>query len=153
MWQILLSTLVFVVMLCTNPIEAIGNQAGASNFSSTKAKRQQEKDDVNRALVLSAQLINKRGPTMIDSDTRLDRATVGLGERFIYHHTLVNHRSQEIDPTSLRKILLPSIRDFVCSNKDMALAMKYGVTYTYAYYDMDSLKITAIDIRKDNCAP
>jgi hypothetical protein len=88
---------------------------------------------------------------MIDSETRLDRASIGSDGRFTYHHTLINHISTEIDATQLREALSPNIKAFVCSEDNMIKAMEYGVIYAYSYSGADGRKITELAIQKSDC--
>jgi uncharacterized RDD family membrane protein YckC len=141
-----------VVMLIIMAIGGIaGKLIGQSAFGPSKMAPQLVEVEVMKGLAIAVQQINDQGPTMLDENTRLDRASVGPGLRITYHHTLLHYSSQEIDAGALRDNL-SAIRNRVCSNKDMAPNLKHGATYVYSYSGNDGVRITSLDVRQSDCS-
>lgn len=101
----------------------------------------------------AADQINARVPKMIDSDTRLDKASVGPGLRLTYHYTLPNRKSDEIDADLMLSILEPDVVDKACHNADMKSTLQYGGIYTYVYSGKDGVQILTFDVEKEDCGP
>lgn len=145
--------MVFVVVMLI--IMAIGGTAGKligqSVFGPSKLAPQQVEEELIKGLAIAVQQINERGPSMLDENTRLDRASVGPGLRITYHHTLPRYNSQEIDAGVLRDNLA-EVRNRVCANKDMAPNLKYGATYVYSYSGNDGATITSFEVRQSDCS-
>ncbi len=141
-----------VVMLIVMAIGgAFGKLMDLSAFGPSKSNPQQIEEKLIKGLDIAVQQINEQGPTMLDEDTRLDRASVGPGPRVTYYHTLTRYSSQEIDAVALRDNL-SAIKNRVCANKDMAPSLKLGATYVYSYSGNDGVTITSFEVRQSDCS-
>ncbi len=112
-------------------------------------------EEVNKKIIegfeKAAKEVNRTAPTMIDKDTRLDKATIGPGAIATYHYTFLNYSSQEIDPNWLQKNLRPVVMNNVCSNKGMKPSIEYGGIYIFSYSGNDGIKITDFQISLNDC--
>jgi hypothetical protein len=99
----------------------------------------------------AAKQVNRNTPTMVDKDTRMDRATVGPGARVTYHHTFLNYTSKDIDPNWLRTNLRPVVKKNVCANEDMKASLQYGGIYIFSYSGNDGIKIASFEIDRNDC--
>lgn len=99
----------------------------------------------------AAKEVNRTAPTMIDKDTRLDRATVGPGAKATYHYSYPNYSSQEIDSNWLQTNLRPVVTKNVCSNKKMKPSIEYGGIYVFSYSGNDGIEISSFQISLDDC--
>ena len=120
---------------------AVGSVAG-------KAMADPEK--VEKALVTMTNQINQRMPITVDADTRWDNTTVGQGKRFTYNYTIVTMTSREVDRTAIPS-LFTKIKAGVCSNPDMAIFFKNGVTIGYSYRTSDGVFLSKLDIAPKDC--
>jgi len=68
-----------------------------------------------QVMLQAANEMNKSCPTMIDSETRLDSATVILPKIFQYNYTLINYEKEELDILELENMLEQRYCEF-CTN-------------------------------------
>lgn len=102
-------------------------------------------------LKIAAHKVNQKLPVMVDKETRLDKATVGPGVRFVFHFTLPNHSLRDIDANKLQEFLKPNIAQKDCADKDMKKYLQDGGIYEYAYSGNDGVEITRFDIDRTDC--
>lgn len=95
--------------------------------------------------------INASTPTMVDAETRLDKASMGKGMTVLYHYTLVNVESNNVDKSLLEKSLLDSVLPSVCKNEDMATSIKLGVNYEYIYSSKDAVRLASFIANRKSC--
>lgn len=121
---------------------AVGNAVGKSTG---------QRMTVDEALVQVADQTNKQLPMSVDSDTRWDSTMGGPGRRFGYHYTIVTARASEIDAPEFHRAMSSHLRNGVCTNPDMKVFLKNGVTISYSYRDRDSRHITRVEISPRDC--
>ena len=109
-----------------------------------------EPQSVERALVAMTNQINKQTPMMVDRDTRWDNTTPGPGGRFTYNYTFVTATSREIDQNLFPKFF-STLKAGVCSNSDMQIFFKHGVTIGYSYRASDGVFVSKFDITPKEC--
>lgn len=106
---------------------------------------------VDEALVKVVDQINKQLPRTVDSDTRWDATEAGPGRRFTYQYTIVAARAAEVDAAWFYQNMSSNLRNSVCTNQDMSVFFKNGVTVVYSYRGRDSRHITKIELSPQNC--
>jgi hypothetical protein len=144
----IISVLGLVAMLIGAGISGIiGKLASRAIFSPSEPN----KEELIEQLTIAADKINRQLPMMVDSETRLDRATVGPGVRTVYHYKILNYTSKNIDIDRLQTYLRPQVVKSVCSNKDMKASLQYGVKYDYIYAGNDGIEITQFEIAQNDC--
>jgi hypothetical protein len=121
-------------------------------FGPSKPTPQQIEEELTKGLAIAVQQINERGPTLLDENTRLDRASVGPGSRVTYYFSLPHYSSQEIDASLFRDNYYPEVRKRVCANKDMAPSLRHGATYVYSYSGNNGVTITSFEVRQSDCS-
>jgi hypothetical protein len=150
------SARIIVFVVVTLIVMAIGGTFGKpivqSTFGPSKPTPQQIEEELTKGLAIAVQQINERGPTMLDENTRLDRASVGPGSRVTYYFSLPHYSSQEIDAGLFRDNYYPDVRKRVCANKDMASSLKHGATYVYTYSGNNGVTITSFEVRQSDCS-
>lgn len=111
--------------------------------------------DVQNALIQgfnqAAEQINQGTPTMIDEETRMDKATVGPGATLTYHYSLLNYTSDEIDSGWINSGVRESITKHVCNREDMKPSLQYGGTYSYSYSGNDQKVIGSFQVTREDC--
>jgi hypothetical protein len=128
------------------------NLYGRSWFAPpSKNSQQQLEAKVIEGMNTAAQMINQQGPTMIDKETRIDRASVGPGAMFTYHHTFINYTSRDLDQNWLQTKLQPQVKKNVCANEKMKPTLQYGGIYVYSYVGSDKVKIGSFTIDRNDC--
>lgn len=128
-----------------------GKQVWKSAFTTSIPMQQETETRLIKGFTKGATIINPQLPKMIDSETRLDRVSVGPGARAVYHYTLINYSSKDIDSDRLNKNYRPVVLKNVCSDKDMGASLKFGGIYVYAYSGNDGVEITRFEIDKKEC--
>ena len=118
----------------------VGREVGENLASSKPAKADLEAVLIE-AFRETADKVNAGLPTMVDEETRVDKATVGPGPRMVYHNTFVGYRSDEIDEDWIKTSLKAHVQGNVCASAGMKPSLQYGAIYTYAYYGTDGVKI------------
>ena len=129
----------------------IGREVGKSTFAASKLSAQEVEAKLVEGLKIAANQFNQKLPMMLDSNTRLDRATVGPGVRMVYHHTLPGYTSKDIDSNLLRNTLRPEVMRNVCSSSEMKKSLQFGGIYAYAYYGSDGVEIAQFEIDRSDC--
>lgn len=100
------------------------------------------KDTVIKALLdKTANELNKTCPMMVDSETRLDNATVLPGKVFQYNYTIINYVKDSIDPVSFEQSLRPNMLNQIKTNPELKLFRDNEVTLAYSYVDKNGVFI------------
>jgi len=129
----------------------VGKEVAKSAFSPSTLSPQQMEVALIKGLTKGAEQINKRGPTMIDKDTRMERASVGPGARATYFYSFPNYSSQDVAPSWLYANLEPEVKRKVCASKEMKPSLQYGATYVFAYSGNNGTEIARFEINKNDC--
>lgn len=109
------------------------------------------KNDISLVLQASVKMINKQLPIMVDSDTKLEK-TSSEGSTLIYHYTLVNYLSSELDAGALEQNLRPMVTQQTCTMPNLKPVVDQGGSISYRYSGKDQKQIIAIDINKSSCS-
>jgi len=121
---------------------AVGNAVGKSAG---------QRMTVDEALVKIVDQINKQLPMSVDRDTRWDSTQAGPGRAFTYHYTIVTARAAEVDTAGFNKAMSSHLRNSVCSNPDMQVFFKNGVTVSYSYRSNEGRHISKVTITPRDC--
>ncbi len=129
----------------------IGEVLGKRAFASEKPTKQEIESTLVEAYKEAAKQINAGVPRLIDSETRLDKASVGPGPKVVYHHTFINYSSKKLTAEKLQKSLRPEVTGKVCSSADMKASLQYGGSYVYSYSGNDGAEIVRFEIDRKTC--
>lgn len=121
---------------------AVGNAVG---------KSAEQRMTVDEALVKVVDQVNKKLPMSVDRDTRWDSTQAGPGRAFTYHYTIVTARAAEVDTASFYQGMSSHLRNSACTNPDMQVFFKNGVTVSYSYRSSDGRHISKIVIAPRDC--
>jgi uncharacterized membrane protein YvbJ len=91
---------------------------------------------------------NRSLPMMVNSETKLERVSVGDGNVLISNFKFVNYQASEIDLDELRDSY-PAIISNVCSK--MRASLKSGITYRYHYASADNTHLDTLTINSAKC--
>ncbi len=129
----------------------VGKEVGKAAFSPSKPTEKEIMAKLAEGFEVAAKQINESAPTMVDEETRMDRASVGPGALLTYHYTILNYSSSDIDSGVIKSNVFPLVKSGVCSNKDMKPSLQYGGTYAYSYSGSDGVLIDKFTIDSDDC--
>lgn len=121
---------------------AVGNAVGKSAA---------QRLTVEEALVKVVDKVNKQLPMSVDRDTRWDSTQAGPGRAFTYHYTVVTARAAEVDAAKFYEYMAPRLQNSVCTNPDMTIFFKSGVTISYSYRGSDGRYIHKIVLTPRDC--
>lgn len=142
-------------LLAANVITQESSEARTASVGADLRRSDFRNQDSERDLIegfkQAVKEINQSTPTMVDSETRLDRATVGPGAVLTYHYTFPNYTSDELDSTQLETGIRDSVTSNVCKAEPMKLALDYGATYVYSYSGSDRTVIGSFKITQKDC--
>ena len=148
----LVAALTFIVILIAGAIGGqIGKGVGNSLFSPSKPSRQEIHAKLAEGFEVAAKKINDAGATMVDEETRLDKATVGPGALLTYYYTFPNYSSSDIDFNLINTTVLQTVKKGVCASKEMKPSLQYGGKYTYSYTGNDGVHIGGFTIDRADC--
>lgn len=99
-------------------------------------------------LARDAQLMNERGPVMVDKYTQLDRVAAGPGAQITYIHTL---RFDSPPSEAYKTRLKESVRYRVCTAEGMEQGLRLGVAYNYYYSLIGEQYLTSFPVQQHNC--
>lgn len=106
--------------------------------------------DLNSALMQAASEINQNLPMMIDAETRLD-TTIGINREFRYNYTMVNFLGDEIDADLFSQEMTPNIVNAACTTEEMEFFTSNDIPVTYSYSGNDSRHIMSITVHSEQC--
>ena len=130
---------------------ALGKNIVSGLFSTTKPSQQQREATLIEGFTATANQTNLKLPIMVDKDTRMDKVTVGPGPRVVYHQTMVNYTSSDLDAMEFQTNIRQNVSRNVCSNSDMKPSLQLGGIYTYLYYGIDGVEAARVEIRRKDC--
>jgi hypothetical protein len=95
--------------------------------------------------------LNKKLPMMVDDQTRLDQVSAKTGT-LIYAYSLPNATKNDLDFSSLAKILKPQMIANYRDNKTMTALRQWNVSLDYQYKDkngdfMGEILVTPDDLK------
>ena len=144
----LLIVLGFIAILIA---AAIGKGIGKAAFSPSQPSAQQIEEKLNEGFTNAAEQSNKRGPVMLDQDTRLDKTVAGPGARVTYFYSFPKHSSQDITAIWLHENIEPVVRKSACASKEMRPSLQYGGVYVYSYSGNNGTEITRFEFKQHDC--
>lgn len=140
--------LVFVILGFLFVVGSIVNTVMNSNYdTSYNASTSLEQEAGLKASTMqdiSAEL-NKKLPTMVDADTRLD-STYGIGNSLTYKYTFINLSKSDFSGISLNQESGPRIINSVCTSPEMAFFVQNKSVIRYSYYDKDGIFVETISV-------
>lgn len=129
----------------------IGKQVGKTVFSPAKPSEQEILSKLAQGFEAAAKQVNSAAPTMVDEETRMDRATVGPGALLTYHYTFPNYSSRDLDSGLINANVFPVVKKSVCASKEMKPSLQYGGQYAYSYSGNDGVLIGGFTIDRYDC--
>jgi hypothetical protein len=103
----------------------------------------------DKAMMEFASELNKTCPIMVDNATRLDNAIALPGNTFQYNYTIVNMVKKSIAIDELKKVVEPTIINFVKTNPEMKFIRDHKTTVNYYYKDMTGVYLFTISVKPD----
>lgn len=132
---------IFIIVVAT----VIGRKVGSLAVETSSGPSFETK------LVQVASKLNERFPTMLDKETRIDRAVAGPGRTFTYFYTFPSHASAEFDAEALHAALEPAVRRSECAIPQMRELFEVGVTAYFIYRGNDGVEITRASVSPSDC--
>lgn len=142
---------IIVVLIFAGIGGQVGKEVGRAAFSPSKPTEKEIMTKLAEGFELAAKQINDSAPTMVDEETRMDRASVGPGALLTYHYTFPNYSSRDIESALIQTNVFPSVKRGVCSSKEMKPSLQYGGKYTYSYSGNDGVLIGEFTIDRHDC--
>ena len=96
-------------------------------------------NDLDLVLQGAAKMINKQLPLMVDSDSKLVKATAE-GKTLTYHYTLIKYSADDLDPEALKETLKPMVTQQTCTMPNLRPVVDKGATIRYQYNGNDEKK-------------
>lgn len=94
--------------------------------------------EVEKALVTVVDAINKQCPITVDQITRLDKCEA-KGKELTYYYTITD--TSMFDAKQFEEIGVPTIKEALKSNPQVALFREYNVVIKYKYSDKDGKEL------------
>lgn len=108
-------------------------------------------DDLSLVLEATAKTLNRRTPLMVDSDTKLMRAS-SEGNVFTYHYELVNYASYELDSEALRQNIELLLIEQSCTAPNLTPIVNKGGTLSYRYSGNDGEELFTVEVTQQDCS-
>ncbi|MGL5793323.1 MAG: hypothetical protein ACRC06_02770 [Waterburya sp.] len=102
-------------------------------------------------LVLTADMMNKSLPLMLDQDTRWDSSSAGPGKTLNYNYTLVNYSASQIDKTKFTKNNHQLLTQMICDEPATQIFPQGGVLLNFNYYDNINKLIANVKLEPSDC--
>lgn len=100
----------------------------------------------------TADKFNKRGPTMVNKNLRLDKTEAGPGARITYYYTFTNYTAHDINPDKLQANLKSKLATPLCNNKKVRPSIDLGATFVYVYHSKDGVELTHLEVNEKTCS-
>jgi uncharacterized membrane protein YraQ (UPF0718 family) len=97
-------------------------------------------------LELTASVINKMCPVMVDKDTRLDGAAVIDRKILQYNYTFVNFAKEQLDVNGIKSQFEPSIINQVKTNPELKAIRDNNLDLEYTYKDKNGVFLFTIHV-------
>lgn len=97
-----------------------------------------------------SEMINKQCPIMVDDVTRLDSASAGKNNTFIYYYTLLNIEKIDTNIEEAKQFLTYQIIHMVKYNEQLKSMRDNEVNFTYNYQDKNYEHLFEITITKND---
>ena len=94
-------------------------EAGKAAFFSSKSDSGTGEAELYEGFNKAAELSNKRGPIMVDQDTRWDKTVAGPGARLTYYYSFPKYSSLDIKRDWLLTNIQPEVKKSVCGSEEM----------------------------------
>jgi hypothetical protein len=147
-----LSGLGFIAVLIAMAIGGqIGKEVGKTAFTPSKPSQKEIDAVLIEGFEKAAKQVNATTPTMIDEDTRMDKATVGPGARVTYHYTFPKYSSRDVDSEWIISNLRPVVKSNVCASEEMKPSLQYGGVYSFSYSGSDGVHIASFQLDRNDC--
>jgi len=78
---------------------------------------------------------NKKGPRMIDSETRIENIQIKGTNTVVYNYTLVNLLYENVDTTEFKNLLRPGIISVIKVSPEMKKLKDQKANFEYCYSD------------------
>lgn len=95
---------------------------------------------------------NRKLPRMVNAEIRLDKTVAKPGKHFIQQYTLLNALTAASNRTRFETMLLPDLKNAMCSDQTVSMLLKNGVSVTYQYQSQDAEPIGSIELAPSACA-
>ena len=128
----------------------IGKEVGRSAVSKYISDRND--GALEETIRQASNQLNSRLPMMVDKDTRLESTMPGPGKKWTYLYTLVSMRSTEVTQQQIKDVLGPTIKNGVCTSKEMQVFVKNGVQIVYRYRGSDGAIIGDVTVNSSDCS-
>jgi hypothetical protein len=106
--------------------------------------RAEAQDELNAALVASANKLNEHAPRMIDEVTRFDKATVS-GHEFTYHYTLVQPPAK--NQADIQSLLAKNL----CADAPWRAGLAGGARVHSIYTGPDGKNVFDVTVTSADC--
>lgn len=103
----------------------------------------------DKALMKTANEINKSCPIMVDNATRLDNAVALPDNVFQYNYTLISTNIDSVNVDDVKNYLEPTITNFVKTSPDMKEMRDNNVTVNYSYKDKAGVFLFTISVKPE----
>jgi hypothetical protein len=100
----------------------------------------------DKALVASANEMNKVCPMMLDKYTRLDNTIALPGNSFQYNYTLVSVEKSQGMTDTVKKYIAPGIINGIKTSPDLKLFRDHKATMVYCYRDKNGELIYKLSV-------
>lgn len=125
---------------------AIGGILGKAIVETIFENRNRDTVRFDQVLVEISEKANATMPIQVDSETRIDTTTAGPGNRITYYFTLINLKSDEVDPAELIRAKRKEIINGYQTNPSMAELRKRQVELIYQYRDKNGNVVATIGV-------
>jgi len=80
---------------------------------------------------------NKKGPRMIDSETKIESIEIKGNNTIVYKYTLINLLAKNVDTVEFKKLLKPGIISVIKISPEMKKLRDQNTQFEYNYQDKE----------------
>jgi len=109
-----------------------------------------EKPNFNKVMIELADEINKKCPSQVDEDLRLDNAIAMSNNKFKYNYTLINLEKQNIDSNEIKGIIEPTLINNIKTQNSFKIFRDNKTTLSFNFNDKNGQYVFEINVTPEN---
>lgn len=139
---------IIVISIFTG-LGVIGGQLAFNYFTSGSISG---KTRIDKALMQTANEINKNLPLMLNQHTRLETTIASPGNKFLYRYTILNIDLNSFNDRQFTDEMKPRLINEYATKEEMKTFREMNVELTYSYLSEDGRELASITISPEDFA-
>lgn len=107
-------------------------------------------ESATKVAELTAIMVNREAPQIIDDQVRLEKAESGPGALVTYHYTLINYDGDALPDDAAAEMGTDLIKQ-TCSNEALRKAIGDGLKFDFLYANNLGATVASVSVSAESC--